>query len=424
MIRRLRLLNFKNMQDAEWMLGPYTILIGTNASGKSNLRDALRFLHGVARGYSLADVIGGHYEGGALVWEGIRGGPKEIAYWGTKFFRLDVDFILSSNPAEIGEYSIEVQPIGPNGFPVIVAETLKDPEGLVFSFRFDPNTGKMELHQDSRIRQYIQGSEDLFPTEHSQLNVDLRRSRAFGMVVLNAPVRLRAHIASIDELKDIFLGMRFINPDVEALRRPSTPGQNILGDHGEYFSTVLQAIFKEPSRRNSFIEWLKELTPMDVKGFKFLDYPDGKVAVALVEENDKEVSVASASDGTLRFLALLATLLVPEPPRFLFLEEIENGIHPTRLHLLIDLIEKTVSNGKIQVVTTTHSPQLIRLLSQHSVEAASLTYRLPGETQAHIKRLLDLPEDGRKVVLKNDIGRLFESGWFEDVADYLSGGKE
>ena len=165
------------------------------------------------------------------------------------------------------------------------------------------------------------------------------------------------------------------------MRRPSTPGQNILGDHGEYFSTVLQEIFKEPSRRISYIEWLKELTPMDVKGFKLLDYPDGKVAVALVEENDKEVSVASASDGTLRFLALLATLLVPEPPRFLFLEEIENGIHPTRLHLLIDLIEKIVSNGSIQVVTTTHSPQLIRLISQQSLEAASLTYRLPGETK-------------------------------------------
>ena len=212
MIKRLRLINFKNIQDAEWMLGPYTILIGANASGKSNLRDALRFLHGVTRGYSLADVIGGHYEGGALVWEGIRGGPKEIAYWGAKSFKLDVDYILSSIPAEIAEYSIEVQPIGPNGFPVIVAETLKDPEGLVFSFKFEPNTGKMELHQDSKSVNMFRNSDDLFPTDRSLLNVDLRRSRAFGMVVLNVPVRLGAHIASIDELKDILLGMRLLIP--------------------------------------------------------------------------------------------------------------------------------------------------------------------------------------------------------------------
>ena len=51
--------------------------MGANASGKSNIRDAFRFLHGIGRGYTLADILGG--KGGQREWEGIRGAPNEIA---------------------------------------------------------------------------------------------------------------------------------------------------------------------------------------------------------------------------------------------------------------------------------------------------------------------------------------------------------
>ncbi|HZP81258.1 MAG TPA: AAA family ATPase [Chthonomonadaceae bacterium] len=65
----MSLTHFKNFQKAELTLGPLTLLVGTNASGKSNLRDAFRFLRGISRGYSLAEIIGAKYgEGGELQW--------------------------------------------------------------------------------------------------------------------------------------------------------------------------------------------------------------------------------------------------------------------------------------------------------------------------------------------------------------------
>jgi AAA15 family ATPase/GTPase len=68
MFTSLSLERFKNFKDAELKLGPFNVLIGANATGKSNIRDAFRFLHGVARGYSLADIIGEKYaEGGERV---------------------------------------------------------------------------------------------------------------------------------------------------------------------------------------------------------------------------------------------------------------------------------------------------------------------------------------------------------------------
>ena len=61
MITSLRLIDFKNFTDETLRLGPFTVIIGANASGKSNIHDAFRFLHGVGRGYTLAEIIGGKY---------------------------------------------------------------------------------------------------------------------------------------------------------------------------------------------------------------------------------------------------------------------------------------------------------------------------------------------------------------------------
>ena len=57
MITSIRMVNFKNFVDETLRLGPFTMVVGTNASGKSNIRDAFRFLHGIGRGYTLMEVV-------------------------------------------------------------------------------------------------------------------------------------------------------------------------------------------------------------------------------------------------------------------------------------------------------------------------------------------------------------------------------
>ena len=58
MITSVRLVNFKNFADETLRVGPFTVIVGANASGKSNIRDAFRFLHGIGRGYTLAEIFG------------------------------------------------------------------------------------------------------------------------------------------------------------------------------------------------------------------------------------------------------------------------------------------------------------------------------------------------------------------------------
>jgi predicted ATPase len=68
------------------------------------------------------------------------------------------------------------------------------------------------------------------------------------------------------------------------------------------------------------------------------------------------------STGTLRFLAIISILRHPEPPPLIFIEEIENGLDPRTIHLIVKEIQNIVESGKSQIVVTTHSPYLLDLL--------------------------------------------------------------
>ena len=77
MITALEFRDFKNFAEETLRVGPFTVIVGANASGKSNIRDAFRILHGIGRGYTLADIMGGKYgAGGHVEWEQIRGATK------------------------------------------------------------------------------------------------------------------------------------------------------------------------------------------------------------------------------------------------------------------------------------------------------------------------------------------------------------
>jgi predicted ATPase len=216
-----------------------------------------------------------------------------------------------------------------------------------------------------------------------------------------------------DRVINAFERMRFLDLSPRAMREPSVPGQTVLGDRGENLSSVLKAICEDEKLKGQLTEWVQELTPMDAVNFKFPTDFQGRTLVTLVEKSGEETSAYSASDGTLRFLAIIAALLGPEHADLYFIEELENGIHPTRIDLLLQLIEQSVAAEVIQVMATTHSPQLLSLLNQETLESASVVYRHEGRPDAQITRVKDIPYVD-EVLQRKDLGRLFESGWLED----------
>lgn len=180
---------------------------------------------------------------------------------------------------------------------------------------------------------------------------------------------------------------------------------------------VLQEICSDPRLKHILLEWIDELTPMDVRDFEFPVDPSGRTHLVVCEANGRKVSAYSASDGALRFLAVLAALLGPDPARLYFIEEIDNGIHPSRLHLLLELIETQTEKGEIQVVATTHSPALLTAMGDRTFENASVVCRLPDADDAIIRPLKDI-QNARVLRKEQGMGRLLEGGWMERALDF------
>lgn len=453
MIRKLTLRDFKSFEEAELSLGPITTVIGANASGKSNLRDAFRFLHGVARGYPLADIIGQRFgPGGYREWNGIRGGLREIARLGTSAFRIEVDVDMEVDVVRqrflVARYSIEIGTNKGGGPPQVLRESL-------YYYRLRPRTPDIGRNpRPARYRPVQRRSEPLElvfdshcpddpirQSDSRHLSVRFPRGGKFRrsgpalnplshQPALTQLTELAAPEDRCDSLKMALVrsrrligclkSMKFLDLSPEAMRLPSTPGQDTLTDQGENLSGVLQAICQDPAAKAAMISLLEGLTPMDVADIGFVEDAQGRVTLELIEADGRRVSVHSASDGTLRFLGTVAALLGPRPARFQFIEEIDTGIHPVRMHLLFNFIERQVSGGGMQVFASTHSPQWLRFMSPNRLDAVALAYRVEGSRRTRLVSL-DRIEHLRELVADSDIARLYEGGWMEESMFYKEG---
>lgn len=414
MLRSLTLDGFKSFRHASVPLGPFTLLVGTNASGKSNVRDALRFLHGCAQGYTLAEVMDEKWgPGGALLWRGVRGGAREIAWYGIDSFSVQIEAETSKGGRLL--YRIQVRLAGDKKVPEVRREMLERNGQMVFDSDppQDPVNQGFPLHL--RVRFQRRGrSRSPGPTR-----LYLSTSPILSQVAEDEGVdkKVRELVRSlVKELQE----MRFLDLSPDAMREPAAPGHRILGDRGENLSSVLFHIANDPQRKAALLAWLRALTPLDVVDLQFREDLLGRVLVYLVEGSSHQTSAASASDGTLRFLALAAALLSPESGQLYFFEEIDNGFHPTRLHLLLDVLEQASRRLGCQIVATTHNPQLLLFLQKEAArQDAVLLYRREGSDRSEAIPLLDLP-DIQRILESQDLGRLFATGWLEDTVEFMA----
>ena len=361
MITSLGLSDFKSFANERLRMGPFTVIAGANASGKSNIRDALRFLHGVGRGYTLAEILGGKYgPGGEVQWDGIQGAPNEVV--------------------RIGKCGRTAE----NGFALEVQMQLQ--------------IGAADLMR--KVSYKIRSTESDQP-----ILTQLREHR-------NAP---HLHKEQAVAVADSLASMRFLDPSPNRMREPSLPGHTALGDLGDNLPTVLEDICDDPQRRRTLIDWTGELTSLDVVDFEFPRNPaSGKTQFRIAEGSGRRISAYSASDGTLRFLAVLAALLGRDRAGLYFFKEIDSGVHPSRLHLLVELIENWTAERRTQVVTTTHSPQLLAMVGDETFKNTAVVCRRPDTGDALIRQVADLP-NVEKLRASQGLGALHASGWMEDA---------
>ena len=424
MITSLRLVDFKNFADERLRVGPFTVIVGANASGKSNIRDAFRFLHGIGRGYSLAEILGGRWgPGGQAQWQAIRGAPNEVGRVTETApgpgFALEVRLRHGSLS---GSYRIEVSRGSTDSGGFRVAREELSTGGWEPVYTSHPGNGD-PLVQDDETRLWLRMAKTGSQRKLGS-SVGVRSSQPALTQIREHKWLAKSHKDNAQKVIDALASMRFLDLIPDRMRQPSFPGQTILGDGGENLPTVLRQVCADAKRRKTLTGWVRALTPMDVADFQFpVDQVTGLVQLVVLEKDGRTCSAYSVSDGTLRFLAMLAALLADDPTGFYFFEEIDNGIHPARQWLLLELIEKQTAKGATQVVTTTHSPGLLTSVNDSTFENTSLVCRPETATDAIIRPVAELP-GAERLRTSQGLGRLLMGGWMEDMIAFAEGAED
>ena len=150
-------------------------------------------------------------------------------------------------------------------------------------------------------------------------------------------------------------------PSME-LREPqrSNVRRTNLRENFQNLGVFLNKLEQNPKTRSMFIEKLSDLYE-DLTDFT-LNFDGGTVQIYFTE-GDFSISASRLSDGSLRYLCLLAILLDPDPPKLIGIEEPELGLHPDLIPGIADLLVE--ASSRCQLIVTTHSDILVDALTEN-----------------------------------------------------------
>jgi predicted ATPase len=182
---------------------------------------------------------------------------------------------------------------------------------------------------------------------------------------------------------------------------------------GGNFSGALWTLCRDPEQKRSLVDWLSEVLAPEIADLDFIHVQElGDVMAMLVERDGKRISSRSLSDGTLRFLGMLVTLRTAAWGSVFLIEEIDSGLHPARLHVLVEFLEALARERRIQIIATTHSPLMLQAVTQETLHSAVVFGRVAEHEGTIMRRLGDLP-GFEETVKRTRVDDLFATGWLE-----------
>jgi energy-coupling factor transporter ATP-binding protein EcfA2 len=401
MITSLHIKNFKSLRDVPLALGALNFFIGTNASGKSNVFDALRVLQGVGYGFAIGEVLDGKPKSATSeVWEAIRGGSAKATFAGASTEPITFEIQLGG-PSGTASYGLSFDAINQR----LVNEWLTVGEKNIFDSR--------SLSQDGAdpvfYVRYCTGKK----APRSKLSFAANRPVLSQIAFGNGGKCASKHVELANGVCVALANMQRIDPSPSVLRSYSQAQQiSRMGDRGENFAALVRTICKDPKLKDAYLSWLRHLRPDEIQDVGVMTGAVGEPLFSLTETNGTVFPAPVLSDGTLRFAAIVAAFLQPDMPALLKIEEIENGIHANRMRLLVELLRTRAQAGKTQVIATTHSPIVLAWLKESEYAYTFFCKRDEETGESKILPLTQVP-NFTEIVRKQPIGELFSEGWME-----------
>jgi predicted ATPase len=385
MLTYIKINGFKSFHNFEMEFTPFTVIAGANASGKSNLFDALKLLGRLAESDNLKKAFkeqrGEFIELFTLYGENNHSTDMEFVVemlvnksvkdaWGEesdiKYTRLRYELKIKrfTNSSGIEDLAVTYESL----------EALKQEEDKWVNHILKNNLDYLSPQIIKGKKFYIETKED-----DDKLKINLRWDGANGKrasKIFNLHNAIRTVLSSIDTIefshvlaaKEEMRSWKFLEFNPEDLRQPTSKnnGEDVLSQSGKNFAAVLYRIkqenaysLKEISRKlQTFLPNFIEVDVVD-------DNENKQYLIKLKDKDKKEYSSRVLSEGTLRILAICILEYDEKHTGLLCFEEPENGIHPFRIKAMAELLKglstdfSDVQMPLHQVIVNTHSPVLV-----------------------------------------------------------------
>ena len=169
------------------------------------------------------------------------------------------------------------------------------------------------------------------------------------------------------------------------------------------------------TQRAAILAFIQSLPEQDIAGLSYLDGPRGEVMVQLQETfggTPTSYDASLLSDGTLRVLAIAAAMLSAQEGSLVVIEEIDNGVHPSRARHLLDSIRSIAERRKLRVLLSTHNPAMLDALPDVAIPDVVFCYRDPESGTSKLVRMSEIP-DVPELLVQGPLGHLMTSGALE-----------
>ena len=367
MITRIAVSGYRSLRDIKLGLGALNVVTGANGSGKSNLYRSLRLLADIAQGRIIQSVAA---EGGlhSTLWAGpemFSTGMKrgDVPIQGT-VRKAPVSLKLGFGGSDYG-YAIDLGLPVDSAFPhdpEIKVECLWTGETLRRSNEFATRKGPMaRIRDDAGVWKGVRNDLAQFDS----------------MMTHCSDPREAPELMFLRERMREWRFYDYFRTDREApLRRPQigtyTP---VLGSDGADLAAALQTI-REISDAGALDAAIADAFPSC--GVRVMGNDDYFELLMSQQGLLRPLKAAELSDGTLRYLCLVAALLSPRPPSLMILNEPETSLHPDLLPALARLIAQ--ASARSQIVVVSHAMPFVEALEAAAeVRRITLEKRL-GET--------------------------------------------
>jgi len=369
LIEKIRLRNILSFGDKgeELTLEPLNIIVGQNASGKSNLVDVIKLLRSLPR------------EKGFINFINRSGGINEWIWKGKKIIDIaEIEVSFPTYTRNLGE--------------------------VLYSLAFDENYQRVNINNETIV--FGKSKKQITREEVGQGGVSQDESSLATKILSgdkDANVRIVISNLKATLLSPVFFTDLQTNRSSE-IRKPQFPvaTSDFLEEDASNLALVLNDLEHRGDIKDKIIENLKKFNPR-IKDYS-IRILGGTVQLFIREEGlEKPISAMRLSDGTLRYLCLLAILCHPEPPPLICIEEPETGLHPDILPTIAELMIE--ASQRTQLIVTTHSDILVSAFSE--IPEAVLVCE-KDEDGTHFKRL---EKDKLKAWLKEyELGDLWLRG--------------